>query len=59
MKNISHQSHPRFFYEMNNEQKIHIMAYITNATLLVGGTIIHSLLGLSIDKHAIVNNQTQ
>jgi hypothetical protein len=25
--------------------------------LLVGGTIIHSLLGLSIDKHAIVHNE--
>jgi len=59
MKNINHQSHPRFFYEMNNEQKIHIVAYIANATLLVGGTIKHSLLGLSIDKHAIVNNQMQ
>jgi hypothetical protein len=44
---------------MNNEQKIHIVANIANVTLLVGGTIIHSILGLSIDKHAIVNNQTQ
>jgi hypothetical protein len=44
---------------MTNEQKIHIVAYIANATLLMGGTIIRSLLGLSIDKHAIVNNQMQ
>jgi acyl dehydratase len=44
---------------MNNEQKIHIVANIANVTLLVGGTIIHSLLNLSINKHAIVNNQTQ
>jgi hypothetical protein len=38
-----------------NEQKLCIVAYIANATLLVGGTTIHSLLGLSIDKHAIVS----
>jgi hypothetical protein len=44
---------------MNNEHKFDIVAYIANATLLVGGTIIHSLSSLSIDKHAIVNNQMQ
>lgn len=38
-----------------DEQKLHIVAYIANATLLVGGTTIHYLLGLSIDKHAIVS----
>jgi len=41
--------------KINNEQKLCIGAYIANATLLVGGTIICSILGLSIDKHAIVN----
>ncbi len=41
--------------KMNNEQKLCIATYIINATLLVGGTTIHSLLGLSIDKHALVN----
>jgi hypothetical protein len=54
-ENTSHQSHPRFFMKMNNEQKLCIATYIINATLLVGGTTIHSLLGLSIDKHALVN----
>jgi hypothetical protein len=38
-----------------NGRKLRIVAYITNATLLVGGTTIHSLLGFSIDKHAIVS----
>jgi hypothetical protein len=41
--------------KMNNEQKLCIATYIINATLLVGGTTIHSLLGFSIDKHALVN----
>jgi hypothetical protein len=41
--------------KMNNEQKIRIIAYNANASLLVGGTIIHSLLSLSINKHAIFN----
>jgi hypothetical protein len=39
----------------NNEQKLCIVAYIANATLLVGGTTIHSPVGLSTDKHAIVS----
>jgi hypothetical protein len=43
-----------FIYK-NNEQKIHIVAYNANAALLVGGITIHSLLGLPINKHAIVN----
>ncbi len=41
-----------------NEQKLRIVAYNANATLLVGGTTIHSLLGLSIDKHAIVSKSS-
>ncbi len=44
-----------FFIKTNNEQKNRIVAYNANATLLVGGTTIHSFLGLSIKKHAIVN----
>jgi hypothetical protein len=44
-----------FFIKMNNEQKIHIVTYNANARLLVGGTTIHSLLSLSINKHAIFN----
>jgi hypothetical protein len=44
-----------FFIKTNNEQKNCIVAYNANATLLVGGTTIHSLLGLSIKNHAIVN----
>jgi hypothetical protein len=41
--------------KMNNEKKLCIATYIVNATLLVGRITIHSLLGLSIDKHALVN----
>jgi hypothetical protein len=44
-----------FFMKTKNEQKLRIVAYNANAALLVGGTTIHSLLGLSIDKHAIVS----
>jgi hypothetical protein len=40
---------------MNNEDKLHIITYIANFTLLIGGTTIHSLLGLSIDKNIIIN----
>ncbi len=43
------------FTKTKNERKLRIVAYITNATLLIGGTTIHSLLGFSIDKHAIVS----
>jgi len=37
------------------KDKLHITIYITNATLLIGETIIHSLIGLSIDKNTIIN----
>jgi hypothetical protein len=47
-----------YFIKTNNEQKLHI-AYIyipqINVALLVGGTIIHFLLSLFIDKHVIVS----
>lgn len=45
----------KYFIKTNNEQKLHIAAYIANATLLVGGTIIHSIIGFSINKHAIIS----
>jgi hypothetical protein len=44
-----------FFMKTKNEQKLCIVAYNANAALLVVGTTIHSLLGLSVDKHAIVS----
>jgi hypothetical protein len=40
---------------MNNKQKILIVAYNANVALLVGGTTIHSLWSLSINKDAIFN----
>jgi hypothetical protein len=45
----------KYFIKTNNEQKLRIATYIANATLLVGGMTIHSVLGLSINKHAIIN----
>jgi hypothetical protein len=39
----------------NNEDKLHIITYTTNFTSLIGGTTIHSLLGLSIGKNIIIN----
>ncbi len=41
-----------------NEQKLCILAYNANAASLVGGTTIHSILGLSIDKPAIVSKSS-
>jgi len=35
--------------------KLRITTYITNTTLLIDGTSIHSLLGLSIVKNIIIN----
>jgi hypothetical protein len=46
----------KYFLKTNtNEDKLCIIAYIANIVLLIGGTIIHSLLGLSIDKNKIIN----
>jgi hypothetical protein len=45
----------KYFIKTNNEQKLRIATYTANATLLVGGTTIHSILGLSINKHAIIS----
>ncbi len=39
----------------NNKDKLHIITYTTNVVLLIGGTTIHSLLGLSMDKNIIIN----
>jgi hypothetical protein len=41
-----------------NELKLRIVAYNANVALLVGGTTIHSLLGLSIDKPTIVSKSS-
>ncbi len=46
-----------FFMKTKNEWKLHIVAYIANVAF-VGGTIIHFLLGFSIDKHAIVSKSS-
>jgi hypothetical protein len=43
------------FLEINNEDKLHITTYTANVVLLISGTTIHSLLGLSIDKNIIIN----
>jgi hypothetical protein len=40
---------------MKKQQKLIVATYNTNATLLINGTMIHSLLGLSIDKHIIIS----
>ncbi len=37
------------------ENKLCIITYIANVVLLIGGTFIHSLLGLSIDMNTIIN----
>jgi ATP-dependent DNA helicase PIF1 len=43
-----------YFMKTNSEQKLRIIACTANATLLIGGTTIHYLLGLLINKHDIV-----
>jgi hypothetical protein len=40
---------------MGKQQKFRVATCTTNATLLLNGTMIHSLLGLSIDKHTIIS----
>jgi hypothetical protein len=40
-----------YFLKTNNKDKLRITTYITNVTLLIGGTI----LGLLIDKNTIIN----
>jgi len=44
-----------YFFKMNNDKQLHITIYTTNVASLIGGTIIHSLLCLSIDKITIIN----
>jgi hypothetical protein len=43
----------------NNKDKLHITTYTANVASLIGGTTIHSLLGLSIDKNIIINKSKQ
>jgi hypothetical protein len=49
----------KYSLKTNNNHKlritIYITIYITNAILLIGGSIIHSLFGSSIDKNTIIN----
>jgi hypothetical protein len=37
------------------QQKFRVVTYIANVALLINGTTIHSLLGLSIDKHTTIS----
>jgi predicted cupin superfamily sugar epimerase len=39
----------------NNDNKLCITTYIANVVLLIDGTIVHSLLGLSIAKNLIIS----
>ncbi len=43
------------FLKTNNKDKLRITTYTTKVVLLIGGIIVHSLLGLSIDKSTIIN----
>jgi hypothetical protein len=45
----------KYFIKTNNEQKLCIATYIANVTFLVGGTTIYFILGLSINKHVVIN----
>jgi hypothetical protein len=44
-----------YFLKTGKQQKFKVAAYTTNATLLINGTIIHYLLGLSINKHKTIS----
>jgi hypothetical protein len=44
-----------YFLKMKNKQNLQITINISNADLLINGTTIHSLLGLSINKHTSTN----
>jgi hypothetical protein len=50
-----------YFLKTTDKDKLSITIYIINAILLIVGTIIHSLLGLSIDKNTIkqIQNNTK
>jgi len=39
---------------MGKQQKLKVVTYTTNATLLINGTTIHYLLGLLINKHTSI-----
>jgi hypothetical protein len=40
---------------MKKQQKLIVVTYTANLALLINGTMIHFLLGLSIDKHIIIS----
>jgi hypothetical protein len=44
-----------YFLKMGKQQKLKVETYTTNATLLINGTTIQSLLGLSINKHKTIS----
>jgi len=44
----------KYFIKTNNERKLHIVTYIANCNI-VNETTIHFILGLSINKHAIIS----
>jgi hypothetical protein len=48
-----------YFLKMGKQQKLKVETYTTNATLLINGTTIHSLLGLLINKHTTISKLTQ
>jgi hypothetical protein len=49
-QNTNHQSYLGIYF---SKQEFCIATYTTNAILLISGTTIHSLLGLSIEKNTI------
>jgi hypothetical protein len=44
-----------YFLKTGKQQKLRVVAYNANATLLMNGTTIHSLLRLSINKHTTIS----
>ncbi len=43
------------FLRTGKQQKLRVVAYTANATSLINGTMINSLLGLSISKHTTIS----
>jgi hypothetical protein len=44
-----------YFLRTGKQQKLRVIAYTANATSLINGTMINSLLGLSISKHTTIS----
>jgi hypothetical protein len=42
---------------MGKQKKLKVATYTTNANLLINGTMIHSLLGLLVDKHTTISKR--